>query len=183
MHNVVIRHIAVIVPVMMLIQGIGVSFLYDQLKQSFQTHLYAKFLIIALLSFHFIAGTAIPFVKKNIYRQYNNTEYSIDILKEPIKIVNEFVKSEKSKLVTIAARKTYLAYYADAKYINIPYTTYEKLVKYCEFNNIDFLFLQHRMISSYPFLKEFLKSQPPSHFSLLYSIEDKGYKIELYLVK
>lgn len=63
----------------------------------------------------------------------------------------------------------------------MPYTDYAGLVKYCDLNQVDFVFLEHRKIKKFPFLKAFLKEHVPLEFSLLYKGADAlGYNIELY---
>jgi 4-amino-4-deoxy-L-arabinose transferase-like glycosyltransferase len=183
MHNVVVRHIAIITPIMLLIQGVGVSYLYNQLKQQFENYNHAKYLILVVLFIHFIAGTVIPLAKKIEDREYINSEYSISILKEPVRIINELKSNKLSKPVTIVARKTYLAYYADANYFHAPYTTYNKFVKYCQLNDVDFIFLQHKLLKKYPFLNSFTEGKIADDFRLIHAETDlKGNKIELYRV-
>jgi hypothetical protein len=63
----------------------------------------------------------------------------------------------------------------------LPYTNYEGLVKYCQLNHVDFLYLKHSLVKKYPFFQAFMQEIPPPHFDLLYrAIDTHRGNIELY---
>ena len=102
-------------------------------------------------------------------------------LKEPVAIVKKIAENDLLRSPIIAAERAYLSYLTDGRQLYVPYADYEALVKYCQLNNIDFLYLKHSRVNKYPFFKTFSQNSPPSDFVLLYSgVDAYGGKIELY---
>ena len=63
----------------------------------------------------------------------------------------------------------------------MPYTDYVGLVKYCDLNRVDFVYLEYGKIGSYPFLRTFAKGEAEREFTLVYKATDvAGRDIELY---
>lgn len=186
MHNVALRHIAVIAPLMVLIEGIGIVYLSQQLLEFHKSSFMGKHLPFVFL--FVLIGASAPRLYVKLFRppQFNsyfkNPEYSPMDLEEPVSIVQETARNELLRPPVIVARKNYLSYFAAGSPVLLPYTDYEGLVTYSHLNNIDFLFLQHRLLTEYPFLEAFLKdSSPPDDFLLVYRRKDRyGQNIELY---
>ncbi len=178
--NVVIRHIAVIAPIMMLMEGIGIVYLSDKLLEVHKEGYRFKQIVPIILFIILIAVSAKPLIDTFRPRHYNR-EYSLTELKEPISIVKQISKHEQLALPVIVAQRGYLAYYSNGEKLYVPYTNYDGLVKYCELNKADFLYLKYKRIKKYPFYEAFLKNRHPTNFKLLYNgIDATGGKIELY---
>ena len=81
--------------------------------------------------------------------------------------------------------RDYIAYFLGAPRIPMPYTDYQGLVRYCEINKVEFLYLVHRRLRNWghPFLQEFTHDRVLKNFTLLYSgVDAYGEKVELYRV-
>ena len=180
-HNVSLRHIAVILPIILLIEGIGVTHLAKKISK-FSPKAHAKEIGICMIIVVTMVGITTPQLWLSIdMLDHRNKEYSLSILERPISIIREFVQNNPKTDVSVIARKRYLPYFAEVNLVRTPYTNYEGLVKYCEANNVDFLFLQYRLIAEHPFLKKFEGDLPPEDFHLVYSTYDKfDKKVELY---
>ena len=180
MHDVEMRHIAIIIPVLLLVEGIGVVYLYRS-TSSIKKIFAVRFLVILLFLFHLAAVSFYPLMKEYRHPNTYHPDYDPNDFKEPVKIARQIATNDYQHSFNVSARKMYFAYFAGGLQIPIPYTTYQGLVKYCELNKIDFVFLQHRLISGYPFLSDFINKRKQADFSLLYSSIDRwGGKIELY---
>lgn len=182
-HNfVAIRHIAIIAPIIMLMEGVGIFYLSDKLLENTNFYL-GKYILPFIFLFCLVGASAVSLL--NTFRPPSfNGEYSLSELKEPMSIINKI--SEKELLISpvIASRKGYLAYFTGGKQVCVPYIDYEGLVKYCELNKVYFLYLKHELLVTYPFMADFLRDQPPRDFVLIYSgVDPYGKKIELYRFK
>jgi len=179
------RYIAIVAPIMTIVAGFGIGFTAQLISN---TRLKSKrsiklFVVLLCVCAMFVAFT-VPL--NHIYarqREYN-WEYNSNIIRDVADIVNKIAKDEQINKIKIISRKSYLPYFANAKKVAMPYTDYMTLVSYSSEHEIDFLFLQHRLIKKYPFLVEFSDSTPPAEFELIYkTIDDYGEKIELYRFK
>lgn len=175
-----IRYIAIIAPLIMLMEGFGIVYLSQSLLQSRNDGPMGKRVLSFVFFFILIAVSAIPLLK-TFRPPHFNKEYSPVELKEPVAIVKKIAQKELKRPPIISAQRAYLSYFAGGKQVFVPYTHYEGLVKYCQLNNVDFLYLKHSRVNKYPFFKAFSQNSPPSDFVLLYSgVDAYGGKIELY---
>jgi len=180
LHSVPIRHIAIIAPLILFIEGIGIVYVAQRLPHRFRSSRLRLLASTSIIFLTLVAVWALPFFRIYLKPAWSNWEYSPVYLQEPIRIVKE-IGREAQLETRIVARKSYLGYFADAKTVALPYTDYEGLVRYCELNNIDLLFLQHRLLASHPFLEKFTKGNPPLDFTLLHrEVDGSGRRIELY---
>jgi hypothetical protein len=181
LYNVAIRHIAIIAPVLFTMEGLGIVYLYRWVRRRQHSRFLMGFFFIPLCLFHFTAGMSYPLLTRFSRPLEVNSEYRPDELREPVRVIKHIEKNKLLRSPNIAARKNYLAYYAGGNPFPTPYTTYEGLARYCHINNIDFLYLQHRLLRDYPFLAIFSGSNSAPHFSLLHQSKDHcGGNIELY---
>lgn len=185
LQDIDMRHIAVIGPLMMLLEGVGIAYLsevilnvnnYNKRFPFLERGLPFLFLVVSLACF------VSPFWK-SIQSPSSNREYSPEDFKEPLAIIKKENETNQPKTTKIAARKWYFSYMADAANIALPYTDYDGLVRYCYLNGVDYLFLQYQDIEEYPFLERFKKSETPD-FHLLYASDNSVENhIELYRLK
>lgn len=180
-HNVTMRHIAVIAPIMMLLEGMGFMYLFSTVTNSANRHNGFTLFIVLTLAVHLTVGSGISLMKNISNPARYNWEYNPKMIKVFAGKIRESLLKEKEGGPAIAARKSYLAYYASGLQNALPYTSYDKLVKWCRLNKIDFFFLQHRLVAAYPFLNKFKCEVAPPDFLLLYTSKDNwGNNIELY---
>jgi hypothetical protein len=181
LYQVQIRYIAIIAPIVMLVEGIGLVYVANALATLFNWKWTAErslsFVCLCLL----LAGWVLPLYWFYTSPQRFNGEYSPASLQEPIRIIKTITQTELHRPPTLAARKGYVIYYADAKPAALPYTDIEGLAKFCEINGVDFVFLEHRLIQGYPFLEAFNRGDLPARFLLLHRGTDAfGGTLELY---
>jgi len=177
-----IRYIAIIAPLIMLMEGFGIVYLSQRLLKFHNDGSWRKLILPFMLFFILIGASAIPLLK-TFRPPHFNKEYSPIELKEPVAIVKKIAENDLLRTPIIVSGKSYLSYFTDGRGLRAPYDDYEALVKYSNLNNVDFLYLKHnRFIKhKYPFFKAFLQDIPPPDFVLLYSgVDEYGGKIELY---
>ena len=110
-----------------------------------------------------------------------NPEYTETGFEELRVIANLVKQADKERSSTIAARKSYVTYFAGRTGVPTPYADYESLIRYLSLNNVGFLVVEHRMLQGTPFLQEFTKGMAPSEFELLHrGVDSRGKKLELY---
>ena len=169
LHGLYHRRIAIIIPIFLMVEGLGISFLLNYFKEVLPQNGFGLFVrsnlkisvIIIILLF-----TSYPLLN-SLMDPAINKEYHPSDFKGAI----SSLKSDKSNLnilrATISTRKGYFSYFAEENYIMIPYADYNKLVNYCKLNKINYLFLEHRFLSEYPFMKKFNERNTPE-FRLIY---------------
>jgi len=109
LHNVVIRHIFIIAPIILLVAGIGVDFLVRSLLNDKKRQLYFRYIFSAAFVILVILGSGTKY-KNTFFPKAYNQEYSPAQLKKPIEIIKNSTFDWQRKPV-IADRKGYLAYY------------------------------------------------------------------------
>jgi hypothetical protein len=182
-HTALLRHFAVIVPMVLLVGGIGVVYASRIVLNSVNT----KRLTVPALSLAFlaiaIALSGVPVAKSVFWPPTVNREYSVKELREPVRIVREIAENELQRTPIIVAQRAYLAYYAGGKQFYAPYTDLDKLLRFCELNSADFLYLKYSRLATYPFYKDLSERKLPNNFILVYEGQDaNGGKIELYRI-
>ena len=185
-HNVVIRHIAVIAPAIMLLAGVGIGQLYDLLKPN--NHQLNRVWFISLMIVATVFITMFPQTLKlkelildedTINREYRPSDYDqvIRILKNDASLQN--LKLSEAK---ISSRKHYISFYSGLERVRIPYTEYNELVYYLKLNSVNYLFLDYRKLKLYPFLDSFNKDVS-SDFTLLFDgVNWRNDNIRLYRI-
>ncbi len=186
LHDVEMRHIAVIGPLMMLIGGVGIVYLSEVILDM-NSYYAGRFPFLKKgLPFLFLVVLLVCFVSpfwKSIQSPTSNREYSPEDFKEPLAIIKKENETNQSKTTRIAVRKGYFTYMADTTPIPLPYTDYDGLVRYCYLNGVDYIFLEYNVIREYPFLERFKKRETPD-FQLLYASDNSVENhIELYRLK
>ena len=178
--SVKMRYIAIIGPIIILMEGFGIVYLSKRLLEFHNNGSWRKHILPFMLFFILIGVSVVPLLK-TFRPPHFNKEYSPVELKEPIAIVKKITEKELKRPPIISAQRGYLSYFASGKQVFVPYTHYEGLVKYCHLNNVDFFYLKHSRLNNYPFFKAFFQNSPPPDFVLLYSgVDAYGGKIELY---
>jgi hypothetical protein len=183
LHNVVIRHIAVIAPIIFLVAGIGIVYAATYLQRFVGKGRFA----LPVLSAVFLLLTTGAFAQQLrevvIDPPTANKEYSPAELLKPISIIREIVNNDLHREPVIVADRGYLAHYADAKQVYLPYADYDPLIRYCELNHADFLYLQDRRIQNQPFYEKYRAQGLPDNYVLIYNdVDARGGKVELYRV-
>ncbi len=183
LHNVVIRHILIVAPIILMVAGIGVQYLGNLLQDRKMKGRIRPYILLVIFVLLMIAGWS-PMLRNVFSPATYNREYSFSELKDPIAIIKRECTSPGG-VPAIAARKGYLAYFVGTdKYLPLPYADYNALVTYSALNEIDFLYLKHSLIENYPFLDTFESEGYKGDFERLYrGLDAQGKPVELYRLK
>jgi hypothetical protein len=203
LHNVVIRHIAVIAPLVLLIAGLGADSLTRLLVPG--PARMAPWMIpmgaVALA----LAAWAYP-LRAVLTPDQQDRYQSQAALEEPVRIVRRIADEKPRRAVVpdrrgradrpgppdrqdgrqaaVVSRAPFLSYYAEARFFILPWTDYRGLVNYCRLNDADVLYLHGVTGIAYPFLADFESDAWQADFSLLYQVEDaSGRPVRLYRLK
>jgi hypothetical protein len=179
-HTLNPRHIAVVVPIMLLVAGLGVGYASRAIVPSLSPdRRLARGLTVASLALVAIAGWAYPLSVSLRGLHRPNTEYHPNDFVEPIRIVRSAQK-ELGRAPAIIARQAYLPYYAGTGLgLPMPYTDFEGLVEYSRINDADFLYLVHP--PQRPFASAFAGEEASPPFELVYEGRSSlGQRVELY---
>lgn len=179
LHNVVLRHIAIVAPMILLTAGIGIGYVIGVVKKCHVNYQFLKKLLPFIVLFCLI-GAWIPQLFVTFRPPDRNSDYSPAEFKAPISVVTK-IKGELGRVPNITAQRRHFTYFADGNHFYLPYTDYHGLVRYCDLNNIDLVYLKHSRVENYPFYQEFMKEGKTSHFTVIYEgVDAFGKKITLY---
>ncbi len=176
-----LRHFAVIGPLVILIEGIGIVALGQAIASARGAPRRYAHIIIPVLLALIISTLLVPLGRLLLLPDRHNGEYRPGDFAIPAKIVHEISARELGRPARIAARKSYFTYFSDSDRVAVPYADYQKLVNYLAHNHVDFLFLEHRELAGYPFLGHFAHGQTGAEFARIYQGKDaQGNTLELY---
>lgn len=182
MHDVDLRHIAIVAPIMVIVAGSGVMYLSNHILKNLTNFKYERWLrgkisiAIVILS----VVSSYTWLSSTIKNPTSNEEYNPKDYAKPVEIVRADVQKKSIISPIVVSRKSYFAYMSELSPLEIAYTDYSGLLTYCNLNNVSYLFLDYRNIKDYPFLKSF-QSEGTKNFKLMYQgIDSFGSKIELY---
>ncbi|MGH8567876.1 MAG: hypothetical protein ACREXU_07610, partial [Gammaproteobacteria bacterium] len=176
-----VRHFAVIGPLVMLIEGIGIVALGQAIATAGRAPGKYAHLIVPGLLVLAIGTTLLPLCRLLLLPDRHNSEYRPGDFTIPARLVHDITTGELRRPARIAARKGYFTYFSDSERVAVPYADYERLVNYLAQNHVDFLFLEHRELEEYPFLPHFAAGRARPEFERLYQGQDAaGNTLELY---
>jgi len=179
LHDVVIRHVAIVAPIILLTAGIGIGYVAAVVEKCYVNYQFPKKLLSFIILFCLI-GVWIPQLIGAFRPPDRSSDYSLAELIEPISVVKK-IKSELGSVPNITAQRRHFAYFADGNHFYLPYTDYDRLVRYCDLNDIDLVYLKHSRVEKYPFFQKFLKEDNTPHFTLIYEgLDAYDRKITLY---
>ncbi|MDZ7344453.1 MAG: glycosyltransferase family 39 protein [candidate division KSB1 bacterium] len=183
-HNLPIRNIAVIAPLMMLVAGGGMLYLprllLSLIGKDGETEGARKAFAFGCLSLLMLSNT---YALRQTFRPpTSNFEYSPESFKQPLTIINQQRQLNPGQTPKIVLRKAYFSYMAGAQVFFIPFTDYQRFVRYCWLNEIDYLFLQDHLVAKFPFFERF--QTDPEEFECLYrGVDELGNLMRLYRFK
>jgi hypothetical protein len=174
--NLLLRHLAVIVPIMALIAGDGILRVAHSITPPGSRQ--ARQIVAPALAGLVVAGWLMP-LRDGMAAPTNN-EYAPETLAEPVRLVRLSQEEILGRPARVARAKAYLTYYAGADGLRLPYTDYSGLVRYLILNRVDFLFLEYAHIAEFPFVTEFQRGDPPPGFALLHRGIGPVGRVELF---
>lgn len=182
LHNVVIRHIAVIAPIMFLVIGIGIAYVCRMLLVFAGERKYLVPLLLFILVFTVVGPSKQRLWDVVMRPPVVHKEYGPEELKEPVKIIQS-IASELNRQPVVAGERGFLAYYANARQVYIPYANLSAFLRFIELNNVDFVYLKESRLTKNPFYLEYLEYGLPENYLRLYSgLGSHEDKVELYRV-
>jgi len=177
LHNVVVRHIVVIAPLVLLVGGIGVVDLAERLASWTGGRRLAAVWEAALLLL--TAALWAPVLRRALHRETCNKEYCVETMDRVSPVVQASAR-ELGRPPRVAARKQYLPYYAGGTAVPLPYADYDRLVRFLRANRAVYLFLERWQIQGYPFLATFAERSPADFTLLDRHTDPEGRTSELY---
>jgi 4-amino-4-deoxy-L-arabinose transferase-like glycosyltransferase len=172
------KYLAIVGPLMMLLEGVGILYVADVAGHARRLPVgrtaLCSLCVVALLGFW-----ARP-LWSSLRSPDSAREFSPRDVAGPLVALRQDVEANLHRRPRIAARTNYFSYLADAANFALPHTDYRGLVRYCELNDIDYVFLERRRLSAFPFLGNFQRSDAP-RFKPVYAGDDSGgFPVELY---
>ena len=180
----IFRHIWIIAPIICLVAGVGVVYASRIIVECHKKFLRWQYLALGSFLCAMILAWVVP-LKTTLKPSDFKAEYSLRELQEPIRILKEIGEKELGRPPRVIAERDFIVFLLGAPRIPLPYTDYQGLVRYCELNNVEFLYLVHRRVrqEGYPFFQAFTNNQALKNFSLVYSgVDAYGEKVELYRI-
>lgn len=183
-HDVAIRHIAIILPLMLLIAAEGMVSVYDIAAKKLTARAPARRITAAVI-FMLMAGAFLPGLAKTYQAMPSYSyEYNPATIQKYARLIREYSRAHSIDAPKVCSRRIHLRYYAGVEGIHLPYTDYEGLLRYLRLNGVDFLFLEYRFLSNRPFLRSFTNGEQHGDLELIdRQLDDYGRPVELYFVK
>ncbi|MBA4368870.1 MAG: hypothetical protein C0403_14680 [Desulfobacterium sp.] len=186
LHNVAIRHIISIAPIMFLVGGGGMGYLRKEISS--QSPVRRSFLknpafITMIAACICLLAWIVP-LRRDLNPPAHNAEYSPKELKEPIAIIKKISARDLKQPPNVASERGYLAYFSKGYQFYLPFADLEAFIRYCHLNNINFFYLNHLQVKKkgYPFYKHFENSTPSGFTPVYEGVDDKGNRTTLFLV-
>lgn len=182
-HDVDMRHLLPIGPMVFLIAGLGSGYIVQRVYENPKIRFKSRGALAAFMVGMILIPWMYPVYKVSAKPKVYNESYSPKELEEPSAIIRKIARTELNRPPAILAARVYLAVFADGKGIEMPYADYQSFVRYCELNHVDFFYLQHRLVQKHhpPFYDRFLTETGHPEFERIYSGRDAfGEKVELY---
>ena len=183
MHDVDMRHIAIIAPMIMLIEGIGVFHVSESLSLSINRS-YMKYVISIIIIFMILVPSSMT-----LYKMYKNELMTDETdqyysnkanYQDFVSVIRNISENEIKRKPIILGRTPHIGFFADGDFVFMPYTDYNGLVRYSRLNDVDFVFLQYRFIGEFPFLERFIEINTPEFNKIFEKMDFQGEKIQLY---
>lgn len=179
--NLKMRYLIIVAPFIYLLEGIGIVYLSRILLGTHNSSYLKKYLLPILFLLVLIACWTVPLNISLRRAPDRNLDYSPSEIREPATIMKNIAESELQRTPKVTAQRRHIEYFIDGRFYYLPYTDYEGLIKYCNLNNIDFIYLKYNRLKDYPFLKKFLNNDISAELKLIYSgVDAYGGKIEVY---
>jgi 4-amino-4-deoxy-L-arabinose transferase-like glycosyltransferase len=171
------RHLAVLLPMLLLLAGIGAV----QLSAIVARRRRARGLV--LIGALGIAMVTLVAPLADVLRPPSqNWDHGPQRLAGPLAALSAQPPRPDGQPPLVASRAMYIAYFAGADFLLVPYTDLEGLTTFLRANRADYLYLEHKHIQHHPFREALLQETPPEGFELLFRADDEewGDVVELY---
>jgi Dolichyl-phosphate-mannose-protein mannosyltransferase len=181
LHNVDVRHIAIIGPLMILLQGVGIVFLAERVVRFFEVRFITREVVAAVILLTLLILNAKPLYKVLRVPGGSYSTYNASDLAEPTALIARVSSEQLRRPANLISRKGYLPFYSESNGVPLPYTDYAGLVEYARLNSADFLFLDQGRVRKHPYYEEFFRREVTPDFKLLYKGKNRwGRELRLY---
>ncbi len=189
LHDLDPRHLAVSLPLLALLQGIGLVWLAGSSPPSLGTLLLPKVAarprvaMRAALTVATLAGLLLGLRTDLALATLPPPESRDYALADQRALLTALRQADWPKPVDglrITARQGYFSLAAGAQEIYLPFADYEALVAYCRLNQVDVLLLEHDLLERYPFLPRFAAESSPDFIRVHRRVSPGHGLLELY---
>lgn len=189
LHDLDPRHLAVSLPVLALLQGIGLVWLAGASPPGLGTPLRPKVAarprvaMRAALTVAALAGLLLGMRKDLALATWPPPESRDYAMADQQALLTALRQADWPKPVDglrITARQGYFSLAAGAQEVYLPFADYEALVTYCRFNQVDVLLLEHDLLERYPFLPRFAAESSPDFIRVHRHVSPSHGLLELY---
>lgn len=182
LHNVDPRHIMIVSPPFILFASIGIigaslSLSGSQKAPNMKSVFWAAVLVAVTCSPYLPDLGRIFFRPDRQNNEYD--EYSVQSAVHALKVTT----LDSNRPQRVLARKTYFGYFANMQTVSIPYTNLRGLENFARLNDVDFVFLETRLLEreTYPFLDELRNGHESASLQLIHTGKDaNGGELFLY---
>jgi hypothetical protein len=173
-HNVVLRHVAVLAPIVWLIAGFGIVDAAERLARRFRPAL------VKTVCMTGVAVVGLMPLREVLQPPDCNSHYCAASLADPVRILRDFER-KTGRPAVVATRRFYLTAMAPSGQITLPYTELPGLIRYLELRRADFVFLEEAGASGFPFYTDFADGEAPAGFVPVYRAKDAwGREVKLF---
>jgi 4-amino-4-deoxy-L-arabinose transferase-like glycosyltransferase len=166
--SVLPRHIAAVIPLFCIFQGIGLRQTADLLR-----HPADKFSpqhnTIWLILIAVVLGASLSPLMHALKPPRRNAEYDPSFLSEPVRLIRNM-----EHVSSISAQRAYIGYFSGIAFHYAPYTQYDKLVRYLKANGVDLFYVDFHRMADYPYINEFLTDGYRQNFKQIWVGEQDG---------
>jgi hypothetical protein len=178
-HNVVLRHVAVLAPLIWLIAGFGIADAAERLGR-WQGGPRFRPALVKTVCVGAVAAVGLVPLREVLQPPDCNSHYCAASLADPVRILRDFER-ESGRPAVVATRRFYLTSMAASGQITLPYTELPGLVRYLELRRADFLFLDEAGAGRFPFYGDFADGEAPAGFVPVYRAKDAwGRQVDLF---
>ncbi|MEE8104350.1 MAG: glycosyltransferase family 39 protein [Planctomycetota bacterium] len=183
LHNAMVRHVAIVVPLMLGLAGPGAvraaRFLTRRgdTKTRGDTRAHAVTIVLtASVIALWVSGY------RDVFQPPDwRPEYSVREIQKPIEVIREASTHEGIGQPLVAARKNYVTDFGGFRRSPLPFCEFPELVTFLDRNDVEFVYLKYGLLKKFPFIDTFRAGAAGSRFRLLHRGLDAGEKtIELY---
>jgi len=180
LHSVHARHIAVIVPVLILFAGVGVAESVRAAMRVLPMQKPSPIAIGILMTAFASSAYALDLGRVLLRADNANPAYDRESLAEAARLIQSEAAADQPRPVVVA-RMSYFGHFAGAVTKIAPYTDLDGLIFFCGENEVDYLFVEARQLQRYPFKAQLGSDRARRQFQLIHTGEDStGEALELY---
>lgn len=148
--SVLPRHLSAAVPAMCMLQGIGLHYLTSLLTSRVGRFSLTEKFVLPSLVLALLAGLIFP-LKSALGPPQRNAEYDPSLLTEPIEVL-----TSETHVSAVSAHRPFIAYFSRKPHVLAPFTTYDKLIRYLDANDVSHLYVEFDHMVDFPYVGKFV---------------------------